>query len=211
MEALQRMKHRALILRWAPHLALLLLLATEYKLGLSASQSQEELRAALDEGTPRQKAWAIHVLANRGDPTDGPLHRMYIQKAILDPDPLVADMTYMVDVCRLLQPSRQEKRLSVRFDEPTKAQDNLEDWFRRFEFYRRKVGGRPLGGSLRLKQQEVKWLLHVLSGGKLDEEEVMPYLERRQEGTNSARMHRLAPNRKRDREQKGSTGLIPGR
>ena len=204
------MKHRASILRWAPHLALLLLVATEYQLGRSAAQTQEELKVLLDEGTARQKAWAIHVLANRGDPTNGPLHRTFIQKAILDPAPLVADMTYMVDLCRLLQPSRQEKRLSVRFDDPTKAQDNLEDWFRRFEFYRRKVGGRPLGGSLRLKQQEVKWLLHVLGGGKLDEDEVISYLEQRQAGTNSARMHRLAPNRKREREQKGSTGLLPG-
>jgi hypothetical protein len=204
------MRHLPVILGWAPHLALLLLLATEYQLGRSAAQTQEELEVMLDEGTPHQKAWAMHVLANRGDPTGGPLNRTYIQHAILDSDPLVADMTYMVDLCRLLQPSRQEKRLSVRFDDPDKAQDKLEDWFRRFEFYRRKVGGRPLGGSLRLKQQEVQWLLHVLDGGELDEEEVISYLERRQAGTNSARMHRLAPNRKRDKDEKGSTGLVPG-
>lgn len=204
------MKHLPVILGWAPHLALLLLLATEYQLGRSAAQTQEELEVMLDEGTPHQKAWAMHVLANRGDPAGGPLNRTYIQNAILDSDPLVADMTYMVDLCRLLQPSRQEKRLSVRFDDPDKAQDKLEDWFRRFEFYRRKVGGRPLGGSLRLKQQEVQWLLHVLDGGELDEEEVISYLERRQAGTNSARMHRLAPNRKRDKDEKGSTGLVPG-
>ncbi|MDP6740971.1 MAG: hypothetical protein QF404_13260, partial [Planctomycetota bacterium] len=145
------MKHISLILRWTPHLALLLLLATEYHLARSAQLTQEELEVLLDEGSSKQKAWAIHVLANRGDPTGGPLTRTFIQNAIVDPDPLVGDMTYTVDLCRLLQPSRQEKRLSVRFDEPERAQDNLEDWFRRFEFYRRKVGGRPLGGSLRLK------------------------------------------------------------
>ena len=152
----------------------------------------------------------MHVLANRDVPSGGPLTRVQIQNTIVDPDPLVADMTYMVDLCRLLQPSRQEKRLSVRFENPERAQDGLEDWFRRFAFYRRKVGGRPLGGSLRLKQQEVQWLLHVLAGGQLDEEEVISYLERRQEGTNSARMHRLAPNRKRVRAEKGPAGLVPG-
>lgn len=204
------MKHRSAILLWAPHLALLALLAAEYHLARASEFTQEELTLLLDEGTGRQKAWAMHVLANRGDPSGGPLTRVRIQNTIVDPDPLVADMTYMVDLCRLLQPSRQEKRLSVRFDDPNKAQDKLEDWFRRFEFYRRKVGGRPLGGSLRLKQQEVQWLLHVLDGGELDEEEVISYLERRQVGTNSARMHRLAPNRKRGREEKGSTGLVPG-
>jgi hypothetical protein len=205
------MKHLSLILRWTPHLALLLLLATEYQLARSAELTQDELEVLLDEGSSQQKAWAIHVLANRGDPTGGPLTRTRIQNAIVDSDPLVADMTYTVDLCRLLQPSRQEKRLSVRFDKPERAQDNLEDWFRRFEFYRRKVGGRPLGGSLRLKQQEVQWLLHVLDGGNLDEEEVISYLEHRQAGTNSARMHRLAPNRKRSKEEKGTTGLVPGR
>ena len=57
------MKHQALMLRWAPHLALLLLLATEYQLGLSASQSQEELKVVLDEGTPRQKAWEYTIVS----------------------------------------------------------------------------------------------------------------------------------------------------
>jgi hypothetical protein len=204
------MKHRSAILLWAPHLALLALLAAEYDLARAAEFTQEELTVLLDEGTGRQKAWAMHVLANRDDPSGGPLTRVQIQNTIVDPDPLVADMTYMVDLCRLLQPSRQEKRLSVRFENPERAQDGLEDWFRRFAFYRRKVGGRPLGGSLRLKQQEVQWLLHVLAGGQLDEEEVISYLERRQEGTNSARMHRLAPNRKRVRAEKGPAGLVPG-
>ena len=204
------MKHRSAILLWAPHLALLALLAAEYDLARAAEFTQEELTVLLDEGTGRQKAWAMHVLANRDDPSGGPLTRVQIQNTIVDPDPLVADMTYMVDLCRLLQPSRQEKRLSVRFENPERAQDGLEDWFRRFAFYRRKVGGRPLGGSLRLKQQEVQWLLHVLAGGQLDEEEVISYLERRQEGTNSARMHRLTPNRKRVRAEKGPAGLVPG-
>ena len=204
------MKHRSAILLWAPHLALLALLAAEYDLARAAEFTQEELTVLLDEGTGRQKAWAMHVLANRDDPSGGPLTRVQIQNTIVDPDPLVADMTYMVDLCRLLQPSRQEKRLSVRFEKPERAQDGLEDWFRRFAFYRRKVGGRPLGGSLRLKQQEVQWLLHVLAGGQLDEEEVIAYLERRQEGTNSARMHRLTPNRKRVRAEKGPAGLVPG-
>ena len=204
------MKHRSAILLWAPHLALLALLAAEYDLARAAEFTQEELTVLLDEGTGRQKAWAMHVLANRDDPSGGPLTRVQIQNTIVDPDPLVADMTYMVDLCRLLQPSRQEKRLSVRFENPERAQDGLEDWFRRFAFYRRKVGGRPLGGSLRLKQQEVQWLLHVLAGGQLDEEEVIAYLERRQEGTNSARMHRLTPNRKRVRAEKGPAGLVPG-
>jgi hypothetical protein len=153
------MKHRSAILLWAPHLALLALLAAEYDLARAAEFTQEELTVLLDEGTGRQKAWAMHVLANRDDPSGGPLTRVQIQNTIVDPDPLVADMTYMVDLCRLLQPSRQEKRLSVRFENPERAQDGLEDWFRRFAFYRRKVGGRPLGGSLRLKQQEVQWLL----------------------------------------------------
>ena len=74
------MKHISLILRWTPHLALLLLLATEYQLARSAQLTQEELEVLLDEGSSQQKAWAIHVLANRGDPTGGPLTRTFIQR-----------------------------------------------------------------------------------------------------------------------------------
>ncbi len=199
---------------WAgylPHLALLCLIHWEYRAHENSHQSREELTEQLESGTSQEKAWAMHVLANRDDPSTGPLNRARIQRAIVDPDPRVADMVYTVDLCRLLQPSRQEKRLSVRFDDPDKAQDPLEDWYRRFEFYRRKVGGRPLGGSLRLKRQEVVWLLHVLEGGTLNDEEVMRYLTRRQAGTNSARMHRLAPNRKRDRTDPTSPGMLPGK
>ncbi|GEM_PF-2390892 len=196
---------------WIPHLALLTLVLVEYQRARASHLTREELTLMLSESTGREKAWAMHVLANRDDPSDGPLTRSVIQDAILDPDPWVADMVYTADLCRLLKPSRQEKRLSVRFDDPEKSQDKLEDWFRRFAFYRRKVGGRPLGGSLRLKQQEVQWLLQVLRGDLLDEGEVIAYLERRQAGTNSARMQNLKPNKKRDREDRSSAGRFPGR
>ena len=97
--------------------------------------------------------------------------------------------------------------MSVRFQEPERAQDSLVDWFRRYVFYRRKVGGRPLGASLRLKRQEVRWLLDVIEGKPLDDETVMDYLNRRQEGTNQNRMKRLAPNKKRERREEERSSL----
>ena len=66
------------------------------------------------------------------------------------------------------------------------------------------VGGKPLGASMRLKNQEVRWLLAVLAGEPLDQEEVLAYVRRRIEesGDNQARMHRLAPNNRRRRNER---------
>ena len=72
------MKHRSAILLWAPHLALLALLAAEYDLARAAEFTQEELTVLLDEGTGRQKAWAMHVLANRDDPSGGQIGRAHV-------------------------------------------------------------------------------------------------------------------------------------
>lgn len=188
------------LLRLLPLAACAVLAALELWWARRAHRTTEELHVMAFEGSPRERVWALHVLANRGDAPQRELPEAYVRALIRDPDPLVADLAYTVDVCRLCKPVWQERRLKARLEEPEEARDDLEDWWRRYALYRRKVGGKPLGAALRLKNEEARWLLHVLAGGSLDEEALVPYVEDRLGESNQARIHRLSPPKPRNRD-----------
>ena len=97
----------------------------------------------------------------------------------------------------------------LRTDEFPPYKDGLEDWLRRYLLYRRKVGGATYGAALRLKMQELEWLLAVMDGEKMNEAEVLAYLmERKQEAAN-ARLHKLQGSKRR--QNRDSSEPPPGR
>lgn len=186
-------------LRFLPHLLLLGLAGTEIGVWSAHHRTEEQLHQLSKQGSSQERLWALHVLTNRAGLANTRFDRAYIQALLNDPDPLVADFPYTVDVCRLQSPTWQERRLSARLkpEETPPYRDGLEDWLRRYLFYRRKVGGAPYGAALRLKVQELEWLLAVMDGEQLAEDEVLAYLLERKQETAAARLYRLAPSKRR--------------
>lgn len=199
------------LLRFLPHVLLLGLLGVEVSIWASHHKTEEELIRVSHQGSSRERLWALHVLTNRAGLANTKFDEKFIQDLLKDPDPLVADFPYTVDVCRLLRPAWQEKRMSARLKVDAKPpyRDDLENWLRRYLFYRRKVGGATYGAALRLKMQELEWLLAVMDGEKIAEAEVLAYLMERKQESASARGSRLAPSKRRQNRD-GDEGP-PGR
>lgn len=198
-------------LRFLPHLLLLGLLGIEMRVWSAHHRTEEELVQLSQQGSSQERLWALHVLTNRAGLANTKFDRAYILGLLNDPDPLVADFPYTVDVCRLQPPTWQERRMSARLkpDETPPYRDGLLDWLRRYLFYRRKVGGAPYGAALRLKMPELEWLLAVMDGESLDEAEVVAYLLERKQDAASARGSRLQPSKRRQNRDGGE--LPPGR
>lgn len=185
-------------LRLAPLLACGLLLGAELVVAARSHRSTEELLRQAAAGEGRERVLALHVLCNRGSKPTPQLDAAYMRGLMRDEDPLVVDFTFTVDMCRVIRPVWQEKRLGTWLSDPTADYPwtFAESW-RRWILYRRKVGGAPLGAALRLKNQEVRWLLDSIAGRPLDEAAMHEHVQRREAESSAQRLHRLAPNRRR--------------
>ncbi len=161
--------------RLLPHLVLSALLVLELLLAFSQRRSAEELWREAEEGTPRERVAALHVLANRGsDPAAGGVDAE-LARALLDgEEPLLADFAFTTDICRLIGLEPLEEHLAQR----KRGGLPFEAWLRRFLLHRRKVGGPALGAVGRLKHHEVRWFLDALGGRALDERAVLERMER---------------------------------
>ena len=183
---------RPLPVRILPHLLLLAVLAVEALAWTGWHQGEEQLEVQAESGTPAERVWALHVLTNR-DPDHRRFRNTYVRGLLNDPDPLVVDFAFTIDLCRI-QHIGQEMRITRRLkDEGSSVmppRDAVEDWWRRYVFYRRKVGGRRYGGAMRLQRDEVAWYFDAVAGRELDEEELILHTLGRQLGSKDIREER---------------------
>ena len=182
------------------------------------------LEALLEDGTPEERVYALHVLTNRGSTphTNRQWNRAYITELMNDPEPLVADFAFTVDICRMVKPVWQEARLSTRlknnFAGTNPKGETFTGWLRRFLLFRRKVAGRNMGAMLRLKNDEVRWLLTAIDGDEedLDIEAIFADIHQRQTRANLSRTKRMAAPKPEDRgnrrnkKDQADGGRVPG-
>lgn len=206
---------RPLPLRVLPHLFLTAILAIEVLLATGMHQGEDELRAQAEHGDTHERIWALHVLANR-DPAGMGLDDDGIQELLNDDDPLVVDFAFTIDICRVARlleregrpPKRQEARSTRRFRvDDDRQRDSVADWWRRFVLYRRKVGGRTVGGTVRLRRPEIGWYFDALAGRELDEEMLIEVTNERQLKSYMVRQQRPPDEVDRTPPQ---AGLVPG-
>ena len=194
-------------IRILPHLFLLVAITVELLLASGFHQEQPELHTQAAEGSSHERIWALHVLANR-DPANAGLDPTYVQALLRDEDPLVVDFAFTIDICRLVHPAWQNRRMAKRLDPEaaTTSPDEPNDWWRRFVLFRRKVGGMPVGGTRRLRLEELRWYLDALQGIPVDEQFLI-------DSANERQMRALEDNTLRTGSgaEDRQPGLVPGR
>ena len=123
-------------------------------------------------------------------------------------DPLLADFAYTVDICRMVRPVWQDKKISSRLKRNEAGEirgETFTEWLRHFLLFRRKVAGRHMGAMLRLKNDELRWLLESIANDEqaFDQqrrEDVLENIHQRQTQANMSRTHRMAlPDREAKR------------
>lgn len=216
------------ITRWIPHLVVALVAAGQFALARAWHQTEEELNAIVDEQTEEgdgaQVVHALHILTNRGSSphTVRTWDKAAVSTLLNHADPLVQDFAYTVDICRMVQPVWQEKRISTRLQNQSTelaiSGEDFGEWLRHYLLYRRKVAGRHMGAMMRLKVEptndEVAWILASISGAELDKEHVLASIYQRQTGANMARTKRMAapdPEGKKERRARRADGGSPNR
>ncbi len=193
--------------RLIPHLVVILTAALQFSLYRAWHSDEAELQSRLEDGSPAEKVYALHVLTNRGSSphTARSWDRHAIGGLMTHPDPLVADFAYTVDVCRMSKPRRQNndvlKRLDDNFAGTTVDGEAFSTWLRHFLFFRRKVAGRHMGAMLRLKNDELRWLIAAIAEEELDGESILESIHQRQTGANLARTRRMVPADSDTRQQ----------
>jgi len=218
-----------------PHLVVLLLGGLQVGLYAALHADIPTLERQLAEGTPREKVRALHILTNRGPTphTDRTWDRTTVRALIAadqGQDRLLTDFAYTVDVCRMVKPVWQDAKVAGRLkrnETGVLREESFTDWLRHFLLFRRKVAGRHMGAMLRLKNDEVRWLLTSIGGDPeaftLEEREaILADIHQRQTTSNLSRMNRMAPpdpEAKRDRgemrregrtEESTQGGMLPG-
>ena len=58
--------------------------------------------------------------------------------------------------------------------------DDVAEWWQRYVIYRRKVGGKTVGGQVRLRRDELRWYFDAMTGGALDEQTLVDRTNERQ-------------------------------
>lgn len=181
-----------------PHVLLAVIAAAIVGVQVATHHDRQDLEQLLAEGTPREKVYALHVLANRGSTphTDRTWDRTFVQELMNHPDDLVADFAYTVDVSRMARPVWQQARVASRIDRglatPERKGETFEDWLRHYLLFRRKVAGRHMGAMLRLKNDEVRWLIDAIEGREVDRPHVLTALLQRRTTTNLSRLRRMS-------------------
>ncbi len=194
--------------RWVPHLVLIGLALLQVALYHSRHRDIEALREAAAQGSPRERVAALHILTNRG-PTPH-LERKWDRAAITPmigsgtdslEDSLLADFAYTVDICRMAKPIWQDAKISARLKGNTLGEikgESFIEWLRHFLLFRRKVAGRHMGAMLRLKNDEVRWLITAIAGDESafdpqTQERILADIQQRQTQANMSRTKRMAP------------------
>lgn len=181
--------------KYVPHLFLLAVLVVEFLLGHATRMDDDELRRTSEEGTTQERLWAWHVLANR-DPDGFAFKDHHLKDLLNDPDPLIVDYAFTIDICRLIQAKGLTMRQEARIRKPLKGgsgvprPDAVSEWWRRYVIFRRKVGGKPVGGHVRLQRQELAWYLQAMDGEELDEKTLVDSTNQRQLQSYAVRQRR---------------------
>lgn len=187
---------RPLPLRLLPHLFLLAVLIVELLVGAGLRREESELRYLAREGTTEERLWAWHVLANRDPDTleyDDDANRDLLN----DEDPRLVDYSFTIDVSRLVRAAgitpRQEPRIRKRLrpGDALSSPDDVAEWWQRYVIYRRKVGGKTVGGQVRLRRDELRWYFDALAGRPLDEQTLVDRTNERQLRSYEVRQARI--------------------
>lgn len=155
---------------WRAHVVLAVLIAVEVVAGIASHRSDAELARAAEGERGAARRTALFRLAQRDE--DGPLP-VADSELLASPDPLTRELAFTTALCRPGSVAARNRWLRDRID----AGELDGDFWRAFVIHRRKVGG-VIGGSTKLKRQELDWFLDAVAGRALPIDAVAEYVRR---------------------------------
>jgi hypothetical protein len=162
---------------WRAHLALIAVMLATTLLAALRHRSDAELEEVAASGASAlERIAALHVLACRPSADEQRCGLPLARRLVLEQDPRLVEFAGTIGPCRFGDVGFLEQRLLA------PPLGDVAAWLRQFVFYRRKVGGRQVGGRRRLTLQEVSWMLDALAGRELPNMEVLRYVESREAG-----------------------------
>jgi hypothetical protein len=157
--------------RWRVHLILVALIGVQLSTWAVMHRTEEEILAAWENGTTRERLDAFHVMANRGPLDPARFDERFVRELLGDPDTLIKELAFTNEVCKFHIPE-----LQTRYVYDFSGGDMAHAW-RSYVLHRRKVGGTfVVGGGVRLQWQEAQWFLDATRGRAIDERAVERHL-----------------------------------
>ena len=161
---------------WRAHIVLVAVLLATLVVARARHRSDVELAELAAYGSARERIAALHVLSNRPG-ADAHEFGMPLARALTaEQDPLLVEFAGTIGPCRFGDIDFVEQRLIA------PPSGDVAAWLRQFVFYRRKVGGKQVGGRRRLTLQEVTWMLDAMAGRALPNADVLRYVQARESG-----------------------------
>jgi hypothetical protein len=165
---------------WRPHLACLALMGLMGLFAGVSHRSAAELRLAAASGPADERIQALHALLNRAEAAPGPEHDALVAELLASSEPLLREYALSIDLCRLSARDAQGVPIAQEAAVLGMAQPPCDGpWWLEYVAYRRKVGGKQVGGRRRLDLIELDWYRRALRGEALPKDEVFRYLVER--------------------------------
>lgn len=112
---------------WLPHAVLAMLIGLEVAAFGVLHRTMSDLEALLESGTPRERVYALHVLANRGQPPR--FSRRDLAEWFETQPPLVAELLMTHNFARFAGPRIRQRYIDEQADAADAAR--AEFWFQR--------------------------------------------------------------------------------
>ncbi len=158
---------------WRAHVVLLGIVVLQLVGWAASHQDEEARREAYATGDTQERVWALHVLANRGEIDSEDFSVQWMRELLKEEDLLVREMAFTYDLARIRPPGVQQAYFGDH-----QGLDRSH-FVRSYLIQQRKVGGQRVGAGLKLKRQELEWLLESMAGREVPNEYLFEYFGRR--------------------------------
>ena len=176
---------------WRGHILLLVLIGSVTGLHALNHRNESQLRGGLagflgtSDSSDNQLSSLVliadlHLLLNRPEPISTAEGQQITELLLASDDPLLREYALTTDLCRLSErsadqiPETQEQRVLGSNPLPLDG-----PWWREYVTYRRKVGGKQVGGRKRLDNLELGWYRQALRGEAPPREALFEHLVKR--------------------------------
>lgn len=166
---------------WLPHLCLGLLALLEVGAWSRAHQSMQELREVWSSGELQERAFALHVLTNRGEPDPDDFDPAFVRGLLAQDSLRLRELAFSYDLTKIRPPKIQSNYIGDQLEEAKTRLAAGDDELMThlvlcYLVQGRKVGGPRVGGGPKLQRVELGWYLDALAGRDLPFDEIWAHV-----------------------------------
>ncbi|MCH2171390.1 hypothetical protein MK489_11450 [Myxococcota bacterium] len=166
-------------------------------------RSEEQLLERWQAGSTQERLDALHVLANRGEPSPELFGPSFVQGLLSHPDRRLLDVAFSTDISKFHFPEIQNEWLMH-------SNVDTPNWWMSYVLHHRKVGGYQVGGDSSLTRRELDWYLEAEKGIMPPIGDVIAHLRLIRDRARNRKEHLgIVPPHERSREMQNEVRLGP--